>query len=61
MTPDEQIAHREAQNPLTPDVTAFVRKSLVGNGFEGFVTFDDLRSGLTREVPESGGGLHRAT
>ena len=35
--------------------SAFLRESLVAEGFEGFVTFEALRSGRIDEVPEVGG------
>jgi hypothetical protein len=37
------------------EMDAFNRKSLTDDGFVGFVTFDALRSGVIREVPETGG------
>jgi hypothetical protein len=37
------------------EMDPFIRKSLADDGFVGFVTFDALRSGVIREVPETGG------
>jgi hypothetical protein len=37
------------------ETNSFSRKSLIDEGFVGFVTFDALRSGPIREVPKGGG------
>lgn len=42
-------------NPKAVDYRPFTRAALEASGFEGFVTFDELRRGGINMVPRAGG------